>query len=108
MDSLKHCQRCSGEEVCDQCNPNIARLDVDGFCTDCIQGWTEATDKTYKNCECLDFVNVEDGNKCQTCSTLINQCTKCEQVESPGQEFSVFIGYDIDLSPRAGEYVICK
>jgi hypothetical protein len=43
-----------------------------------------------------------------TCHELIKDCITCEQVSVPGQEYAVKIGYDIDLSPRKGEYVVCK
>lgn len=33
MDSLHHCQSCTGPDACDKCDPFIARADADGKCT---------------------------------------------------------------------------
>ena len=39
---------------------------------------------------------------------LIPGCKTCEQVIEKPESFSVNIGYDAALSPRRGEYVVCK
>ena len=84
LDSLHHCKRCGNAEICDVCDSNIAKLDVNGQCKVCILGWKPATDTTEKNCQCDDFVDVLGGNKCSKCYDLIPGCDVCEQVEQPG------------------------
>ena len=102
--NLHHCKACKSANVCDQCDSNVAGVDINGKCSKCRTDngwqWSQGNNK----CVCNDIVNVNDGNKCLKCNDLIPGCTKCEYTDNPGDELAVEVGFDPDISAVHGTF----
>jgi len=105
--SLEHCVSCTSDKICDKCDYHVATLDDSGMCTQCREENNWYKNDVLDKCECLEYVNILDDNKCQTCDDLMPGCMACEQTDNPGDSLFVEIGYDQSISKDVGKYVMC-
>mmetsp|Transcript_14235 Transcript_14235/g.24211 ORF Transcript_14235/g.24211 Transcript_14235/m.24211 type:complete len:522 (-) Transcript_14235:432-1997(-) len=77
-ESLTHCKTCSSKDKCEECDYYIAELGPDKKCNECKAQNNWFMNQMKGSCECKEFVNVLDQNKCQECQELIPGCRECE------------------------------